>query len=43
MMLDESGTDRSLRDAMRAQLGSLRSQARRRADTRRRPRPRHSY
>jgi (p)ppGpp synthase/HD superfamily hydrolase len=42
-MLDESGTDRSLRDAMRAELGGLRTQARRRADTRRRPRPRRSY
>jgi guanosine-3',5'-bis(diphosphate) 3'-pyrophosphohydrolase len=42
-MLDESGTDRSLRDAMRAELGGLRTQARRRADTRRRPRPRRTY
>ena len=34
-MLDESGTDRSLREAMRAELGGLRTQARRRAATRR--------
>jgi (p)ppGpp synthase/HD superfamily hydrolase len=39
-MLEESGTDRSLREAMRAELGVLRAQARRRADTRRRRRPR---
>jgi (p)ppGpp synthase/HD superfamily hydrolase len=38
-MLEESGTDRSLREAMRAELGVLRTQARRRADTRRRRRP----
>jgi (p)ppGpp synthase/HD superfamily hydrolase len=42
-LLDETGTDRSLRDAMRAELGELRTQARSRADMRRRPRPRHSY
>jgi guanosine-3',5'-bis(diphosphate) 3'-pyrophosphohydrolase len=30
-MLDESGTDRGLRDAMRVELGVLRTQARRRA------------
>ena len=30
-MLDASGTDRSLRDAMRVELGALRTQARRRA------------
>ncbi|MGZ6709808.1 MAG: hypothetical protein ACXVFN_23065, partial [Solirubrobacteraceae bacterium] len=42
-MLDESCTDRSLRDAMRAELGGRRPQARRRAETRRRPRPRRSY
>jgi hypothetical protein len=34
-MLDESGTDRSLREAMRAELGGLRTQARRHAATRR--------
>ena len=37
-MLEESGTDRSLREAMRAELGGLRTQARRQADTRRRRR-----
>jgi (p)ppGpp synthase/HD superfamily hydrolase len=30
-MLEETGTDRSLRDAMRVELGALRTQARRRA------------
>jgi guanosine-3',5'-bis(diphosphate) 3'-pyrophosphohydrolase len=39
-MLEESGTDRSLREAMRAELGVLRTQARRRDDVRRRRRPR---
>jgi (p)ppGpp synthase/HD superfamily hydrolase len=39
-MLEESGTDRALRDAMRAELGGLRNQARRRSDARRRRRPR---
>jgi (p)ppGpp synthase/HD superfamily hydrolase len=39
-MLEQSGTDRSLREAMRAELGVLRTQARRRADARRRRRPR---
>jgi (p)ppGpp synthase/HD superfamily hydrolase len=34
-MLEETGTDRSLREAMRAELGGLRSQALRRADARR--------
>lgn len=34
-MLEETGTDRSLREAMRAELGGLRTQARRRAETRR--------
>ena len=35
-MLDETGTDRSLREAMRAELGALRTQARRRAGAGRR-------
>jgi (p)ppGpp synthase/HD superfamily hydrolase len=39
-MLEESGTDRSLREAMRVELGVLRTQARRRDDVRRRRRPR---
>jgi guanosine-3',5'-bis(diphosphate) 3'-pyrophosphohydrolase len=39
-MLEESGTDRSLREAMRAELGVLRTQARRRDDVRRRRRAR---
>jgi guanosine-3',5'-bis(diphosphate) 3'-pyrophosphohydrolase len=39
-MLEESGTDRALREAMRAELGGLRSQARRRSEPRRRRRPR---
>jgi guanosine-3',5'-bis(diphosphate) 3'-pyrophosphohydrolase len=39
-MLEESGTDRSLREAMRAELGVLRTQARRRDDVLRRRRPR---
>jgi guanosine-3',5'-bis(diphosphate) 3'-pyrophosphohydrolase len=39
-MLEESGTDRSLREAMQAELGVLRTQARRRADALRRRRPR---
>ena len=38
-MLEESGTDHSLREAMRAELGVLRTQARRRADVRRQRRP----
>ena len=33
-MLEETGTDRSLRDAMRVELGVLRTQARRRAAAR---------
>jgi hypothetical protein len=39
-MLDESGTDRGLRDAMRVELGVLRTQARRRAGTPRQRRTR---
>jgi guanosine-3',5'-bis(diphosphate) 3'-pyrophosphohydrolase len=39
-MLEESGTDRSLREAMRVELGVLRTQARRRDDVRRRRGPR---
>ena len=39
-MLDESGTDRGLRDAMRVELGVLRTQARRRAATPRQRRTR---
>jgi guanosine-3',5'-bis(diphosphate) 3'-pyrophosphohydrolase len=39
-MLEESGTDRSLRDAMRVELGALRTQARHRAGTRRQRRSR---
>jgi (p)ppGpp synthase/HD superfamily hydrolase len=39
-MLEESGTDRSLREAMRIELGALRLQARRRASARRERRAR---
>ena len=39
-MLEESGTDRGLRDAMRAELGGLRTQARRRAARGAAPAPR---
>ena len=39
-MLEETGTDRGLRDAMRVELGVLRSQARRRAATPRQRRTR---
>jgi (p)ppGpp synthase/HD superfamily hydrolase len=39
-MLEESGTDRSLREAMRAELGVLRTQARRQAAAGRQRRPR---
>jgi guanosine-3',5'-bis(diphosphate) 3'-pyrophosphohydrolase len=39
-MLEESGTDRGLRDAMRVELGVLRTQARRRAGTPRQRRTR---
>jgi hypothetical protein len=39
-MLEETGTDRGLRDAMRVELGVLRTQARRRAATPRQRRTR---
>jgi hypothetical protein len=39
-MLEESGTDRGLRDAMRVELGVLRTQARRHAATPRQRRTR---